>query len=215
MQSPTFVAFTGLDRAENIDGLRTLSARYPIEWGVLVDDAQTDKPLFPEAALRRAFINAGGLRLAAHVCGEEARKIANAPDSVTVDLTGYQRIQVNHSFTGSTAEQIENTWRFGRRHGVRTMLQCKDEFPSESRLDWLFDTSFGTGVAPSVWPRLPRSGPFCGYSGGINPGNVRDVLKAIAAEPGDLYWIDMESGIRTDGWLDLDKCEDVCRAVYG
>lgn len=215
LQLPAFIAFTGLDNPQNINDLRSLSARYPIEWGVLVDDEQTEKALFPNAADRRAFVTAGGLRLAAHVCGKEAAKIANAPDKVEVDLTGYQRIQVNHSFSGSTNAQVENTWRFGRRMGVRIMLQCKDFFPAETRLDWLFDTSFGTGIAPARWPRLLSGGPFCGYSGGIGPANVLDVLKAIDAPAGDLYWIDMESGIRTNGLLDLDKCETVCRAVYG
>ena len=28
------------------------------------------------------------------------------------------------------------------------------------------------------------------------------------------YWIDMESGVRTDGLFDLEKCERVCRLVY-
>lgn len=215
IQSPAFIAFTGIDRLEDISSLKALSTRYPIEWGVLVDDAQTDKPLFPDAVLRKAFVTAGAMRLAAHVCGDEARKIANAPETISVDLTGFQRVQVNHSFNGSTADQIENTLRFGRTLGVRTMLQCKDAFPDETRLDWLFDTSFGTGVAPTTWPKLPETGPFCGYSGGINPGNVREVLGKINAPKGVLYWIDMESGVRTDGWLDLNKCEDVCRAVYG
>lgn len=215
MQIPSFIAFTGLDRIELISDLQALSRRYPIEWGVLVDDAQTEKPLFPDSETRQSFVTAGGLRLAAHVCGEEARRIANDPDSATADLTGYQRIQVNHTFAGSTPIQIANTWRFGRKMGVRTMLQCKSDFPDEPRVDWLFDTSFGTGVAPREWPSLPVSGPFCGYSGGINPKNVIDVLRAIDAPGDSTYWIDMESGVRTDGWFDLSKCEDVCRAVFG
>jgi len=215
VQAPAFIAFTGIDRVEDIGALQALSARYPIEWGVLVDDAQSDKPLFPDAGARKAFVTAGGLRLAAHVCGDEARRIADAPETASVDLTGFQRVQVNHSFTGSNEAQIENTIRFGRRLGVRTMLQCKDDFPRESRLDWLFDVSFGTGAAPSHWPALPQSGPFCGYSGGIGPANVADILRAIDAKRGGLYWIDMESGIRTGGWLDLDKCEAVCKAVFG
>ena len=215
VQAPAFIAFTGVDRVEDIGSLQALSARYPVEWGVLIDDAQTDKPLFPDAEARKAIVTAGGLRLAAHVCGEEAKRIANAPETVSVDLTGFQRVQVNHSFTGSTEAQIENTVRFGRRLGARTMLQCKDMFPHESRLDWLFDVSFGTGVAPSAWPKLPLTGPFCGYSGGLKPGNVAEVVRAIDARRGDLYWIDMESGIRTDGWLDLSKCEAVCKAVFG
>ncbi len=214
-QMPTFIAFTGVDRVENIEALQALSARYPVEWGMLIDDDQIEKPLFPDAAARRAFLTAGGMRFAAHVCGKEARKIANTPNNVAVDLTGFQRIQVNHSSTGSTADQIENTLRFGRTLGVRTMLQCKGTFPEEARLDWLFDTSFGTGVAPSFWPSLPQTGPFCGYSGGINPHNVNEIVRKINAPEGAQYWIDMESGIRTDGWLDLSKCEAVCRAVYG
>jgi hypothetical protein len=214
-QLPAFIAFTGVDLGTVIDDLKALSARYPIEWGILVDAAQEQLPLFPDVATRHALLTAGDLRFAAHVCGDEARRIANAPETVTLDLAGFSRVQVNHSFEGSNTEQIENTVRFGRGRGLRAMLQCKEAFPADARLDWLFDTSFGRGTAPSVWPRLPACGPFCGFSGGINAGNVRDVLKAIDAEDGALYWIDMESGVRTDGWFDLDKCEAVCKAVYG
>ncbi|MEZ2222646.1 phosphoribosylanthranilate isomerase [Rhizobium sp. RCC_161_2] len=214
-QAPAFIAFTGLDDPKLIGDLQSLSARYPIEWGMLIDDAQEEKPLFPDKEARKACLTAGNLRLAAHVCGVEASKIANAPDTVSLDLTGFQRIQVNHSFSGSSPAQVDNTWRFGQRLGVRTMLQCKDAFPDETRLDWLFDTSFGSGATPKAWPTLPKNGPFCGYSGGIKPENVADVIAAISASANDLYWIDMESGIRSNGWLDLDKCEAVCRAVYG
>jgi phosphoribosylanthranilate isomerase len=51
-----------------------------------------------------------------------------------------------------------------------------------------------------------------GYAGGINPDNAAEVVSRIQA---DRYWIDMETGVRTGDWLDLDKCEAVCRAVYG
>mgnify|MGYP000647984843 CR=1 FL=1 len=214
-QLPAFVAFTGIDRIDIIDDLKQLSRRYPIEWGVLVDDAQSSLALFPDSQVRQAFLTAGGLRLAAHVCGDDARKIANTSEGPVTDLTGYQRVQVNHSFEGSTQEQIETTIRFGRRIGARAMLQCKGDFPADCRLDWLFDVSFGTGVSPKTWPSLTNGGPFCGYSGGIKPANVVDVLNAIDAASGTQYWIDMESGVRTDGWLDLNKCEDVCRAVFG
>ncbi len=214
-QRPAFIAFTGVDLATVIDDLRALSARYPIEWGILIDAAQEALPLFPDAATRQALLTAGGLRFAAHVCGEEARRIANAPDTAIVDLAGFSRLQVNHSFEGSSQAQADNTVRFGRARGLRAMLQCKGAFPADARLDWLFDTSFGRGTAPGAWPKLPAGGPFCGFAGGINPSTVADVLKAIDAEPCALYWIDMESGVRTDGWLDLDKCESVCKAVFG
>jgi hypothetical protein len=215
IQPPAFIAFTGVDRSDLLPGLFALSARYPIEWGVLVDPAQEDKPLFPDAAVRAAVMGGPKLRWAAHVCGEAARMIVSDPDRATPDITGFQRVQVNHGFSGSTPEQAACAARFGRRLGVRAMLQTKTQFPDDPRLDWLFDVSFGTGVTPASWPALPREGPFCGYSGGIGPSTVEATLQAIAAPAGALYWIDMESQVRTDGWLDLAKCETVCRAVYG
>ncbi len=212
---PAFVAFTGVDDPGLIPGMQALSARYPIEWGILVDDAQTEKPLFPTQAERAAMLASPAIRWAAHVCGEEARRIANAPETATVDLVGFQRVQVNHSFSGSSSEHIANTVRFGRMRGIRTLLQCSTDFPDDNRLDWLFDVSFGTGMKPKAWPTLPVSGPFCGYSGGIGPANAAATVAAIDAQPGGQFWIDMESGVRTDGYLDLTKCEVVCRAVYG
>ena len=213
-QLPAFIAFTGVDDPRSVPGLQALSARYPIEWGVLIDDAQAGDPLFPAAADRAALLRAPRLRWAAHVCGAEARLIADAPDSARLDLAGFQRVQVNHGFSGSSPGQIANVIRFGRARGVRTLLQTLSGFPAERRLDWLFDVSFGKGAAPSAWPILPSDGPFCGFSGGINPANAASVVAAIAAPAGAQYWIDMESGVRTGGRFDLDKCEAVCRAVY-
>jgi hypothetical protein len=214
VRPPSFIAFTGVDSADLIVGMQDLSRRYPIEWGVLIDDANGSDPLSPDRAVRAALLAASGLRYAAHVCGEQARLIANSPDEASIDLDGFRRVQVNHGFAGSTVEQVVNCIRFGRARGLRSMLQCLDQFPADARLDWLYDTSFGTGKSPDRWPALSADGPFCGYSGGLNGDNVATVLDVIAAPDGAQYWIDMESGVRTDGRFDLAKCEAVCRAVY-
>ncbi|CAN5434704.1 hypothetical protein BH10PSE3_BH10PSE3_10480 [soil metagenome] len=215
MQPPSFIAFTGVDRLDVLPDMGRLSARYPIEWGVLVDPDQEDKPLFPNAAIRAGLLAAPGLRWAAHICGAGAREIVVQPRATAVAVTGVQRVQVNHSFQGSVAGQIAAARDYGRRLGVRTVLQCAGAFASDTGVDWLYDVSFGTGVRPEAWPALPAGGPFCGYSGGIGPTTVAEILARIAAPAGALYWIDMESGVRTDGAFDLDKCEAVCRAVYG
>lgn len=215
MQTPTFIAFTGVDRLDVLPDMRRLSARYPIEWGVLVDPEQEDKPLFPDAATRAALLAEPGLRWAAHICGAGARDIVASPRETSVAVTGVQRVQVNHSFQGSSPAQVAAARDYGRRMGVRTVLQCAAAFPEETGVDWLYDVSFGTGVKPSSWPALSADGPFCGFSGGLGPGTVADILPRIAAPASALYWIDMESGVRTDGLFDLAKCEAVCRAVYG
>lgn len=213
-QPPLFISFTGMDTADNLEGMLRLSKQYPVEWGLLVDEAQAGNPLFPSAEALSTLLATPGLRFAAHVCGEQAGFIANEPCKATVCLSGFQRLQVNHGFSGSSSDQIENTVCFGRTRGLRTMLQALGEFPDDARIDWLFDTSFGTGKTPEFWPQLKIGGAFCGYSGGINPENVTSVLEAINTSQYGQFWIDMESGIRTDGKFDLTKCESVCRAVY-
>jgi hypothetical protein len=211
---PSFIAFTGVDSVETIAAMQALSRHFPIEWGVLVDDARDDL-LFAGPDIRARLLEAPGLYYAAHVCGEQAGLIANDPARATIDLAGFQRLQVNHGFSGSTEVQIENCVRFGRSQRIRTMLQTLSAFPEDARLDWLYDISFGTGKTPESWPALTSTGPFCGFSGGIGAHNAADVVQAIAAPAGSQYWIDMESGVRTDGRFDLAKCEAVCRAVFG
>jgi hypothetical protein len=214
-QAPAYIAFTGVDRMEIREALQALSSRYPIEWGILIDDSRSGSALFPDGPVRERLLSGSALRWAAHVCGEQAKLIAHSPHRARITLAGYQRVQINHSCHGSADFNIANSCLFGRHAGVRTVLQCSGPFPRDMRVDWLFDTSFGRGSMPRVWPSLPSNGPFCGYSGGLGPENVREALEKIAAPADALYWIDMESGVRTDGWLDVGKCEAVCRAVYG
>ncbi len=211
---PSFIAFTGVDDPALAEGLRALSALYPIEWGLLIDDDRAGEPLFPTPADRARLLAVPGLRWAAHVCGAAARAIAGDPDTARIDLGGFRRLQVNHGFAGSDAAQIDNCVRFGRGLGIRTLLQCQGAFPDDARLDWLFDISFGTGIRPDRWPAASGA-VFGGYSGGIGPANAAGVVAAIAAPAGVPYWIDMESGVRTGGRFDLAKCEAVARAVYG
>jgi hypothetical protein len=210
---PSFITFTGVDNDSLLPGMLQLSALYPIEWGVLLDAAQEGAPLFPVQAVRRA-IQGAPLRLSAHVCGGAAKAIVEGRDP-GLDLSGYSRVQINHSRSGSNASDIRNSQRFAARHGIRVALQCQGDFPDDLRADWLYDVSFGTGARPGTWPAIGAQQTFCGYSGGLNPDNVADILARLAVPARTDYWIDMESGVRTGSRFDLSKCESVCRIVYG
>lgn len=209
---PAFVAFTGVDRLDLLPGMRALSRRYPIEWGVLVKDEEPGNALFPDGGIRTALLQAGQLRFAAHVCGEAARAIASGGES-GFEPAGFTRIQVNHGFSGSSETQIAHVRAYGERTGRRMVLQTLDAFPEDASVDWLYDVSFGTGKTPGVWPRLPENGGFCGYSGGLGPATIARAVAEIGAPAP--HWLDMESAIRTGGWLDLDKCAAVCAALFG
>ena len=210
---PAFITFTGADRAGHVEGMRALAARYPVEWGILVDPARSGQPLFPAGEDLWALQHCG-LRLSAHVCGAPAKAIVETA-GCGLDLSGFSRVQVNHGFDGSNGREVENASRFGAARGLRAALQCQGEFPPDGRVDWLFDVSFGKGRAPTAWPAVRHYAPLCGLSGGLNAGNVASVLASLDVGPGLPYWIDMESGVRTGGLFDLDACAAVCVAVYG
>ena len=76
----------------------------------------------------------------------------------------------------------------------------------------LLDASGGMGIDTPI-KVLPNAGKNfkVGYAGGFNPDNVAEKLTYLyeQKEVGD-FWIDMESGVRTDDWFDLDK---VCRVL--
>lgn len=212
---PAFITFTGVDRSDLIPELKALSAHYPIEWGILIDPAQENSALFPELK-ERLKVQSSGLRLSAHICGEPATAIVEGERPSNLNLDGFSRLQINHGREGSNEQQIAHSYRFAASMGMRAALQCQDKFPDEPRADWLYDVSFGLGHRPKQWPKLGPASVFCGYSGGISPDTVEATLAALPLTEADNrnFWIDMESGVRSDGFLDLDKCEQVCRIVY-
>jgi hypothetical protein len=208
MLKPSFITFTGVDERTDWQRVQALSDRYPVEWAALFSrDRQGRERRYPSAACIGAF-RALPVTKAAHVCGCYAKAVM-AWSQVDLDLTGFDRIQVNHSKPEAGAIRA-----FAQEWGAKGIMQTRTlEFPYGQRVAQLFDRSGGRGEYPSRWPTHPGNGRLVGYAGGIGPDNVLDTLRAIVAT--GPYWIDMESGVRTDDWLDLDKCEAVLRAVYG
>lgn len=212
---PAFVTFTGIDDSALVKGMSELSQRYPVEWGVLIDRDKKGVPLFPNARQIDKF-RACGVRLCAHICGEIAQDIVRDKNP-SINLAGFSRIQINHGREGATPGVVRAVSRFAARHGVRGVLQCSGKFPvKETSVDWLYDVSFGEAVRPTSFPAICSEHPFCGVSGGIAPTNVETLLATkIANKDNRLFWIDMESGVRSNGSFDLKKCEAVCHSVYG
>lgn len=211
MLKPSFITFTGCDNDTGLRLMEQLGKAYPIEWGVLLSPArQGIDPRFP-SEITLARILGQGLQLSAHLCGDYSQAIMDGEDFedlIPVELRRFPRIQINHA--APDLARIEQ-WRTERGDiGAAVIAQTRGAFPEDNRVSWLFDPSGGRGVR-SVVPVYP--GRFVGYAGGINPDNVLDVIKGIAAN--GPYWIDMETGVRTDNRFDLEKCRKVCELVHG
>jgi hypothetical protein len=94
------------------------------------------------------------------------------------------------------------------------------------RMNTLFDRSGGAGRLPEAWPApwyKEEDGTYAyhGYSGGLGPDNLQEQLPLIQEAAGDSrYWIDMESGVRSDNDKQFNlgkvaKCLEICEPFIG
>lgn len=204
MHSPKLITFTGVDDRTQIDGLKYLSALFPIEWGILLSATNKDAR-YPSTQTIKELLQTG-LNLSGHFCGRWARDVAAGLIRLPFCIDNFQRLQIN----GKIEQQGGMHYLTKNRNGV--IVQCKTFSNAEGYYQELFDVSGGKGIHPVEFPVYPNI--YCGYAGGINPRNVLHTLDAISS-PSNEYWIDMESGVRTNGWFDIEKVQRVCELVYG
>ena len=238
----TLVSLTGADDKVPPTALSALSARYakavPPEWAILYCPEKEGTARYPSAAWREAFLALDMPFTAAHLCGPQVfREIldpATAPARIA-DLSRYGRVQLNINARRPefTEEEVLAIYRTLHQAGLHLILQHHhasrrtiEKFlpgldpASLSRIDLLYDESKGTGTAPEQWPPLSTVGSVplrCGYAGGLGPAVLEDELPRIhesaTAWPDLPYFIDMESGIRSDNEFDLAKVEAVLQLV--
>ena len=238
----TLVSLTGADDKVAPAALAALSARYakavPPEWAILYCPEKEGSARYPSAAWREAFLALGLPLTAAHLCGPQVfREIldpATAPARIA-DLSRYGRVQLNINARRQefTEEEVLTIYRTLHQAGLHLILQhhhatrrAIEKFvpgldaASLSRIDLLYDESKGTGTAPEQWPPISTVGPVplrCGYAGGLGPDVLEVELSRIhesATAWRDLpYFIDMETGIRTENESDLAKVEAVLQLV--
>ena len=230
------ITFTGIDARTNIEELVDIQCEFPmveVEFGVLTSyHWKENGNRFLDPA-RIDDIGRRGLNLSLHVCGSAAhdaaegewRKIAIL---VQDNLHFFQRIQLNLSNRSDNPAYIKKlpptAWQeiiIQTRNGSNTSIydatierfKRPDEFGRGFSL--LLDASGGQGIDTPL-KVLPSKGKV-GYAGGFNPDNVAEKLSFLLqnVRMGG-FWIDMESGVRTDDWFDTTKVRQVlaiCKEV--
>jgi hypothetical protein len=219
------ISLTGADDAVSLEDLRILSAAYArVEWALLYVPHAEGKPRNPTRSWREAFFAAGlGSRAAVHLCGEQAFRELLAGE-LPSDILKADRLQLNinarkRDFTD--AEVLE-VFRTALELGPSLILQYHPDSAAlieraiaecpvafRHRLHVLMDASRGTGVVPDIWS-APSSldGAYCGFAGGLGPDNIADVATQLSRR-GVPYWLDMESGLRTENQFDMAKVRAV------
>ncbi len=141
-----------------------------------------------------------------------------------IDKRKIQRVQLNVACRLGCPERLDYTsnrdaeviiqQRTGKTELFeRSLWAVGDEWPR--KVSMLIDDSGGQGIdSPiNIYPSVYK----IGYAGGINPDNVADKLTYLLENiHKGSFWIDMESGVRTDDWFDLDKVLqvlEICKPI--
>ena len=225
------ITFTGIDTKTNIKALTDIQREFPIaEFGVLTSRRWIEngnRYINPQflCNLWRTKLN-----LALHICGSAASEAAdgywNNINQHLVNCLGlFKRIQLNISNRTDIPYRLASTPTIHTEVIIQQRGIHDIEFFERSK--WLntsilLDASGGQGIDTpiKVLPNIPDNGskPFkVGYAGGINADNVADKLTFLMEneQVGD-FWIDMESGVRTDDWFDLNKVRrvlEICEPI--
>lgn len=224
------ITFTGIDAKTDIKELCEIQKEFPIaEFGVLTSyhwNENGNRYLDPSII---KTLRGKGLKLSLHICGSAAHDAAlgkwekiDALVNYTLDI--FKRVQLNIANRNDNPQYCRIPLVIGQELIIQQSgaddLSIYDatvkhwaEPPHLHRdiISVLIDASGGRGLdTPMNGIPVRRK---VGYAGGINPDNVGMKLSFLLEHyfMGD-FWIDMESGVRTDGWFDTGKVVKVLQA---
>ena len=219
------ITFTGIDARTDLQELQAIQQQYPIaEFGVLTSyhwyengNRYLNPQFLPNLYGRE-------LNLALHICGSMASdateglwKRINRHTLSMLEMQLFQRVQINVANRLGNPERLvsmptpKTEVIIQQRPGNAELFEHSLFVEGEGaprNVSMLIDGSGGQGIdSPiSIYPSVYK----IGYAGGINPDNVADKLAYLFENVNDgEFWIDMESGVRTDDWFDLDKVHQV------
>lgn len=226
----THITFTGIDERTDLDRVERISEQHPyVEWGILLSYHWWENGnRYPNPKILDRLEHRG-LNLSAHFCGGMARDIATGETQRMYKTINYQfdifrRCQLN--VNASSMYRALRTMRVFDRTLNEVILQMNSRVSLGSFLHYmeeptphvayLIDGSGGRGIDKPI-EIYDNPDIHVGYAGGINPENVGAKLSQLLEHRSyGSFWIDMESGVRTDDWLDLDKVErvlEICEPI--
>jgi phosphoribosylanthranilate isomerase len=148
-----------------------------------------------------------------HLCGTISRNTLASSIIPDIAIT-FDRVQINSVEKYYNAESLSTLCNQSSLI-VQHRGTSNFDSPYSDFCDLLYDPSAGRGEHPDEWPIVnPPSGKLVGYAGGISADNVKELVSNDIMDNQN-YWIDMESSIRVDNYLDIGKCRKICEIVFG
>ena len=215
------ITFTGLDARTNVEDLVAIQKKYPIaEFGVLMSkNWEQNGNRYPNPELIQRFLDRG-LNLSAHLCGSLAREAFKGYLEPVMSIyqvfkhPDFKRVQLNISpyeniYLQADTLKLKVDKEFIIQQHSPTLLYSQafnrfEEKNPDTKVTMLVDPSGGRGIDEGL--DIIATDFKTGYAGGINEDNVENKLRTLMSlDTVNDFWIDMESGVRTDDWFDIDK----------
>lgn len=229
----THISITGADDNTSITDLVKISKSFPYaEWGILYYPEREGAKRNPTKDWRNQFITSiPKEKTAIHLCGEDVFKQILADDfdssQLKSELAHFGRIQLNINsrklkkfFTDEEIAQIYKKLLACKFHIIAQYNYISEKAITNfintntvdySRFDILLDSSLGKGISPDTWtvPNGLSKNATLGFAGGLNPENIFNSFTKIEQITENSYWLDLESGARTDNEFDLNKVKNI------
>lgn len=223
------ITFTGIDGKTDLRAIMDIRKKYPIaEFGVLVsknwykNGNRYFNPSYIDGLYR-------GFRFSAHLCGSIARAAVRGDLEPFLSWAGFYslrdkdemfgRCQLNIAPYSDNPETVNLTGDILLFDEIILQQKSADDCSlylnskENGCISVLLDASGGEGIDT---PIKILEGRKVGYAGGISPDNVAEKLTYLYEHTEGDFWIDMESGVRTDDWFDLDKVVkvlEICQPI--
>lgn len=219
------ISMAGIDAKTDLGELQRLQRMdEKVEFGVIVSKTWYENGNRYWDPDRLSVLKGKGLNLCAHACGRIARAALEDDWQPLLELLGdnaglFKRVQLNIAGYSTNPKELAISVPEPFEEVViqqRAAYNCplfynwflKNE--DDRSLSVLIDGSGGLGHETALIPLYAV--PKVGYAGGIGPDNAFDKTVGLLGNPVvHDFWIDMESGVRTDDWFDIKKAEKVIR----
>lgn len=234
------ISFVGIDERTDLRELDKLASTslVKLEFGVLYSESKKNNR-YPSTRVIQNFASMYKSSLpiysrSLHLCGTSVKKFLNRDQEFMEDVfkhNDFDAVQLNFSLDAKDdiptlvknavlscdyvdAPEIIFQANKSKQKLVDYILQnaVSDEGNSVN-IRLLYDGSGGFGRQIEKVEK-PFHGFYTGYAGGISPETIHKIAYSVEIQSGAVpVYIDMESGVREDGWFCVKKCQKIIEAV--
>ncbi len=230
------LSITGADNLVDVNDLKRLASKpytFELELAILLMQEKQGVLRYPTFEWRQSlYQKIAKENMAIHLCGKDVFDEILQDDfeqSILLkELKSVNRIQININARNDifSQEQIHSIYQKLLDHDLTIILQYHTrsheyindflDSHSSNKIHILLDESLGKGMTPDHF-MIPdcfyNYTSHIGFAGGIAPHNLQDIHKEVKKLNHPLYWLDLESGARTNNVFDLIKVYQLCKEM--